>query len=765
MKHTNFISGEEYNLRELFGGKAKIVIPDLQRDYCWGLETYDRDKKAQGELVTQFINGLMEEYKSEHNDFMSLGLLYGYESPKGQIQLCDGQQRLTTLFLLLGVLNRMASSQELEPLLMSNFEQADDQEPQLLYAIRESTLYFLSDLTYHYFLNKNKLSIKEAEWYYSEYEQDASIQAIIGAVHTIEVLLDKFNKDLKDFSYFIINNLRFVYFDMSDRQHGEETFVVINTTGEPLTATENLKPILIGNISESNRKQRSDEWEEREEWFWKHRDKENEYTSDGLSSNFYTWYWQIQLLQERMWKNGKASDINPRDLFLKRMDNGGNNVEEYDSTNRWNGDLTNVHIRFQALVTLFQTLEKSKNLHEIISALQSFVEKNYSDIFIWLRKNANIDVLLPLISFCEKFRNDPAFTEGIIRFARRIAKNHLDKIFKRTRRNNTETYLDWRYIIQIIEQAGNINELMTFNSLQENVFHKQIPNVRPACWYDFDEQMKDKYTAAGLDIVACEMHSCLRFDLSVLWENGYLSAEEIKKRYENICSLCNCLTPEKEISSELANLYRFYRFIMGWGDRIGHVSYRTWEAEGCIYNLHSYAAAYVHEFKDMQFSQLLSEDNMTEALYCAIANKFTKEDFYLSENSTTSQYLKLWMLLKTLAANKRREKIDYWNGMAIGCYINMLDNRINNQCTFSIINSCPGYLKRDSIASVEECNYSNSLFLDTPLYISSNSKDIENVAYNDFKNKQVPESVLKNVEAIMHDMFTEFLKQYQTSHY
>lgn len=101
MKHTNFISGEEYNLRELFGGKAKIVIPDLQRDYCWGLETYDRDKKAQGELVTQFINGLMEEYKSEHNDFMSLGLLYGYESPKGQIQLCDGQQRLTTLFFTL----------------------------------------------------------------------------------------------------------------------------------------------------------------------------------------------------------------------------------------------------------------------------------------------------------------------------------------------------------------------------------------------------------------------------------------------------------------------------------------------------------------------------------------------------------------------------------------------------------------------------------------------------------------------------------------
>ena len=118
MDNNNFISGEEYNLKEIFGGNAKIVIPDLQRDYCWGLETYDRNKKRQGELVTQFVRRLIEEYNLEQNDFMSLGLLYGYESPKGQIQLCDGQQRLTTLYLLLGVLNRMVSNDELPSLLM-----------------------------------------------------------------------------------------------------------------------------------------------------------------------------------------------------------------------------------------------------------------------------------------------------------------------------------------------------------------------------------------------------------------------------------------------------------------------------------------------------------------------------------------------------------------------------------------------------------------------------------------------------------------------
>ncbi len=33
---------------------------------------------------------------------------------------------------------------------------------------------------------------------------------------------------------------------MIDRENGEETFVVINTTGEPLSRTQNLKPLMVG---------------------------------------------------------------------------------------------------------------------------------------------------------------------------------------------------------------------------------------------------------------------------------------------------------------------------------------------------------------------------------------------------------------------------------------------------------------------------------------------------------------------------------------
>ena len=103
----NFITGETYTLAELFSEERQIIIPDLQRDYCWG---NDNNTKAsgKGELVTDFVKNLIEQFQYKDNESLNLGLLYGYEIPTNHIQLCDGQQRVTTLFLLLGIINTQA---------------------------------------------------------------------------------------------------------------------------------------------------------------------------------------------------------------------------------------------------------------------------------------------------------------------------------------------------------------------------------------------------------------------------------------------------------------------------------------------------------------------------------------------------------------------------------------------------------------------------------------------------------------------------------
>ena len=178
--------GENYSLSTLFSGdNDKIVIPDLQRDYCWGNEDVN--------LVGPFIDSLMELDKSQN---LTMGLIYGYydELCPNHLQLCDGQQRLTTLFLTIGVLNRLTQGRY-ETLLMSQYEkQEDDYEPYLLYSIRESSLYFISDLVSHYFLQidekdkglKSISDIVSCPWYLNSYRTDPTVMSIVSAIMTIE---------------------------------------------------------------------------------------------------------------------------------------------------------------------------------------------------------------------------------------------------------------------------------------------------------------------------------------------------------------------------------------------------------------------------------------------------------------------------------------------------------------------------------------------------------------------------------------------------
>ena len=306
-KQLRLEGGKNYSLQELFSGdNDKIVIPDLQRDYCWG--------SKQNNLVGPFIDSLLQLDKSQD---LTMGLIYGYYDPllPNHLQLCDGQQRITTLFLLMGSLN-LKLDNRYKQLLISNFElEKDDCEPYLQYSIRESSLYFISDLVVHYFLqngtDKSPLTttddIRKAYWYLQSYDTDPTIQNILSAIDTIEEKIkDIPEKQLTQFGDFVSgfdpNNahIKFLYYDMGNRTNGEETFVVINTTGEPLSATQNLKPLVIKEYKNQVPDIES-KWEEMETWFWQHRDKTAKaHTSDEGMSEFFRCFrlYKSQSLEE-----------------------------------------------------------------------------------------------------------------------------------------------------------------------------------------------------------------------------------------------------------------------------------------------------------------------------------------------------------------------------------------------------------------------------------------------------------------------------------
>lgn len=71
----------------------KIVVPKIQRDYVQGRENKTVEKNRE-EFVKELIGSLAE------NKPMSLNFVYGTIQNSNEFIPIDGQQRLTTLFLL-----------------------------------------------------------------------------------------------------------------------------------------------------------------------------------------------------------------------------------------------------------------------------------------------------------------------------------------------------------------------------------------------------------------------------------------------------------------------------------------------------------------------------------------------------------------------------------------------------------------------------------------------------------------------------------------
>lgn len=305
-------TGHRYTLRDLFitRSNGKIVIPDLQRDYCWG---------TNGNLVHGFVGNILDHFKKCRGENVTMGMVYGYyESQRPYLQLCDGQQRITTLYLLVGIINRVCPDSEFRDILISGYElDKDDKEPNLLYGVRDSTLYFLTDLVSEYFLSHGEMDmdspvsqeIRNQSWWLSAYALDPSVESILAAMDFIQDLLRNEHCDLWGFGQYVISKLQFIFVDMVGRKNGEETFVVINTTGEPLTASENLKPLIVQ--SDGNVPQNSARWEEIDHYFWKHRNKAVSDTSDDGLYEFLRWAAAIWICTD----GTKLNDILSNDRY------------------------------------------------------------------------------------------------------------------------------------------------------------------------------------------------------------------------------------------------------------------------------------------------------------------------------------------------------------------------------------------------------------------------------------------------------------------
>lgn len=288
----------KYSFKDLFVSRYidQIIIPEIQRDYVW-----------QEEQVRGLLNSLLNDFKDYQNyripdlgigDDIALveafnvfhrkqtctsniGFIYAYcdEEMAGRYFLIDGQQRITTIFLLLLCLasRNDALKQQFRRTYMT------DDGPKLDYRVRENAQVFLNNFCNHYLITGNQKPVKEKTWFFSFYEDDATIKNISSNFNLMVGQLKETRVDEVGFYSYLEEFIEFWYFDTNVSQQGEELYIYMNARGEHVQSNENIKADLLSRLeSDSSKEKYGRAWEGWQDFFWQHK-RENKNADQGFN--------------------------------------------------------------------------------------------------------------------------------------------------------------------------------------------------------------------------------------------------------------------------------------------------------------------------------------------------------------------------------------------------------------------------------------------------------------------------------------------------
>lgn len=229
-----------------------IVIPMIQRDYAQGRSSAKNIRKS-------FVQTLHKALSS--NTELNLDFIYGsYEevgNNKAFIPL-DGQQRLTTLFLLYWLISKREHKNETDEYAFLG---------RFTYQTRQSTRAFCDFLGNFKPQFEQSLSheIKEDPQFILLWENDPTVR---GMLVMLDELNDTFYGDGPDFEYWNnLNNITFFFADLNELGISDEIYIKMNSRGKPLTPFEHFKVELDKVVADSNFSEKVDTiWTD---LFWK----------------------------------------------------------------------------------------------------------------------------------------------------------------------------------------------------------------------------------------------------------------------------------------------------------------------------------------------------------------------------------------------------------------------------------------------------------------------------------------------------------------
>lgn len=229
--------------------KNGIEIPMIQRDYAQGRST-NHSNVIRISFLDNLYKAILNTVNNNANP-IDLDFVYGYIN-NGRFIPLDGQQRLTTLFLIY----------YFHALKDDKLNQYQLQFSRFTYQTRQSTVDFLNkliktpDTNFYHRIFKNGESIdeviKDMSWYFVSWDYDPTIQSMLTVLSSIQSIFNGSEVKFEDLKSVVKPCIKFYFLDIKNYGLSDDLYIKMNSRGKPLSNFENLKAELTKYIENSS---------------------------------------------------------------------------------------------------------------------------------------------------------------------------------------------------------------------------------------------------------------------------------------------------------------------------------------------------------------------------------------------------------------------------------------------------------------------------------------------------------------------------------
>lgn len=265
------IKCEKKVIREIFN--MWYCIPDYQRAYVW-----DTDQVR--DLLDDTISAYRENKEAQY--FLGSMVLKINEKSDNNVsyteyELLDGQQRITTVFLILACMRDMLTDYPQYQNSLAGFVyQAEDailQQPErmrIIFNIRSDVRDFVNEHikplhgTCDSALLKDKMQAKDV---------NISIRNMANAMLVAHEFLEENKSEIIGYLSYFLNKVLMIYVATEELQDAFQLFTVLNNRGVKLSSSDILKAENLKELSAADRTSWATRWEEMETYFGEDFDK------------------------------------------------------------------------------------------------------------------------------------------------------------------------------------------------------------------------------------------------------------------------------------------------------------------------------------------------------------------------------------------------------------------------------------------------------------------------------------------------------------